>query len=70
VRHQIAVIEPLEAVPEDESLVVTVAATEWLGLLAGQRSFPVALADGTIKVSGGLADTARLVRFLALFRQE
>ena len=70
VRHQIAVIEPLEAVPEDESLVVTVAATEWLGLLAGQRSFPVALADGTIKVSGGLADTVRLLRFLALFRQE
>ena len=70
VRHQVAVIDALPSVPEDESVVVTVPATEWLALMTGQRGFPLALADGTVQVSGGMADTAKLLRFLALFRQE
>ncbi len=70
VRHQVAVIDALPSVAEDESVVVTVPATEWLALMAGQRGFPLALADGTLQVSGGMADTAKLLRFLALFRQE
>ena len=70
VRHQVAVIEALPVVPDDASLVVTVQATQWLALMAGQRSFPLALADGTVQVSGGLGDTATLLRFLGLFRQE
>lgn len=70
VRHQVAVIDALPSVPEDEGVVVTVPATEWLALMTGQRGFPLALADGTVQVSGGMADTAKLLRFLALFRQE
>tara|TARA_R110001599_G_scaffold242682_4_gene442374 strand:+ start:15506 stop:17230 length:1725 start_codon:yes stop_codon:yes gene_type:complete len=70
VRHQVSVIDALPSVPEDESVVVTVPATEWLALMTGQRGFPLALADGTVQVSGGMADTAKLLRFLALFRQE
>ncbi len=70
VRHQVAVIDALPSVPENGSIVVTVPATEWLALMTGQRGFPLALADGTLQVSGGVADTAKLLRFLALFRQE
>jgi len=70
VRHQVAVIDALPSVPEGEGVVVTVPATEWLALMTGQRSFPLALADGTLHVSGGMADTAKLLRFLALFRQK
>ena len=70
VRNQVAAIEALPAVPGDDSLVVTVTASDWLDLVSGQRGFPLALADGTLQVSGGLADKGTLLRFLALFRQQ
>lgn len=70
VRNQVAAIEALPAVPDDDSLVVTVKASDWLDLVSGQRGFPLALADGTLQVSGGLADKGTLLRFLALFRQQ
>lgn len=70
VRNQIAAIEALAAEPEEGSLVVTVNASDWLDLVSGQRGFPLALADGTLRVSGGLADKGALLRFLALFRQD
>jgi len=70
VRNQIAAIEALDSVGEEGSVVVTVNAGDWLDLVSGQRGFPLALADGTLKVSGGLADKGGLLQFLALFRQD
>ncbi|MDO8862587.1 alkyl sulfatase dimerization domain-containing protein [Haliea sp. E1-2-M8] len=70
VRNQVAAIESLPAVPDDGSLTVTVTASDWLDLLSGQRGLPLALADGTLQVSGGLADKGDLLQFLALFRQD
>jgi alkyl sulfatase BDS1-like metallo-beta-lactamase superfamily hydrolase len=70
VRNQIAAIEALAAVPDDDSLTVTVNASDWLDLLSGQRGVPLALVDGTLQVSGGLADKGALLQFLALFRQD
>jgi alkyl sulfatase BDS1-like metallo-beta-lactamase superfamily hydrolase len=70
VRNQIAAIEALDSVAEDGGVVVTVNAGDWLDLVSGQRGFPLALADGTLKVSGGLADKGALLQFLALFRQD
>jgi len=70
VRNRIAAVAPLTAVPDDGSLTVTVNAGDWLDLVSGQRGFPLALADGTLQVAGGLADKGALLRFLALFRQD
>lgn len=70
VRNQIAAVEALDAVSEEGALMVTVNASDWLDLVSGQRGFPLALADGTLQVSGGLADKGSLLRFLALFQQD
>jgi alkyl sulfatase BDS1-like metallo-beta-lactamase superfamily hydrolase len=70
VRNQIAAIEALDAVSDESGMVVTVNAADWLDLVSGQRGFPLALADGTLDVSGGLADKGALLQFLALFRQD
>ncbi len=70
VRNQLAAIERLSGVPGEDQLTVTVDASDWLDLVSGQRGFPLALADGTLQVSGGLADKGALLQFLALFRQD
>ncbi len=68
VRNNVAVIEP--GAGGEGDLEITVNASDWLELVSGQRSFAPALLNGTVAVSGGLADTAALLEFLNLFRTE
>jgi len=68
VRNQVAVVEPQAAT--GEALEITVNARDWLALVSGQRSFALAMADGTLQVSGGLGGKAELLQFLNLFRVE
>ena len=73
VRNQVAVVRPMAATDEpraDGALVVTVAAGDWVDLVTGQKNFPLALANGTISVEGGLSDTGELLSFLQLFRAD
>ena len=71
IRNQIAVVTQLTAQTQannEEATEVTVNASDWIDLVTGQKSFPLALANGTISVAGGLADTGELLSFLKLFQ--
>ena len=73
VRNRVAVVRQLsqdrQQAPEGE-VVVTVDASDWLDLVTGQKGFPLALANGTVSVEGGLSDMGELLSFLSLFRAE
>lgn len=71
IRNQIAVITQLSAQAQsnnEKATEVTVNASDWIDLVTGQKSFPLALANGTISVAGGLSDTGELLGFLKLFQ--
>jgi len=71
VRNQVAEVRQLQQYrqPSREGEVqVTVNASDWLDLVAGQKGFPLALANGTISVEGGLSDIGELLSFLSLFQ--
>jgi len=73
VRNQVAVVRKLAAdtgLAGKGEVVVSVNASDWVDLVTGQKGFPLALANGTISVEGGLADTGELLSFLALFRAD
>ncbi|MBE9540062.1 MAG: MBL fold metallo-hydrolase [Proteobacteria bacterium] len=73
VRNQVAVVHKLARGTEravDGEIVVSVDASDWVDLVTGQKGFPLALANGTISVEGGLSDTGELLSFLQLFRAD
>ncbi len=73
VRNRVAVVRklgPAADVTRPEAIVVSVNASDWVDLVTGQKSFPLALANGTISVEGGLSDKGELLSFLQLFRAE
>ena len=69
VRNQVAVVREVPHTPEGV-VEVTVNASDWLDLVTGQKGFPLALANGTVSVEGGLSDMGELLSFLTLFRAE
>jgi alkyl sulfatase BDS1-like metallo-beta-lactamase superfamily hydrolase len=69
VRNQVAEVRHVEATPPG-GIELTVDAADWLDLVTGQKNFPLALANGTLSVAGGLGDVDDLLRFLSLFRAE
>jgi alkyl sulfatase BDS1-like metallo-beta-lactamase superfamily hydrolase len=73
IRNQIAVVTQLTAPAQaniEKAIEVTVNTGDWIDLVTGQKSFPLALANGTISVAGGLSDTGELFGFLKLFQAE
>jgi alkyl sulfatase BDS1-like metallo-beta-lactamase superfamily hydrolase len=71
IRNQIAVVTQLTEQTQaniEQATEVTVNASDWIDLVTGQKSFPLALANGTISVAGGLSDTGELLGFLKLFQ--
>jgi alkyl sulfatase BDS1-like metallo-beta-lactamase superfamily hydrolase len=73
VRNRVAVVRRLaagEELEKERAVVVRVDASDWVDLVTGQKSFALALANGTISVEGGLSDTGELLSFLQLFQPE
>jgi len=73
VRNQVAVVRQLVQGSEQMAsgaVVVSVDASDWVDLVTGQKGFPLALANGTISVEGGLSDTGELLSFLKLFQAD
>jgi alkyl sulfatase BDS1-like metallo-beta-lactamase superfamily hydrolase len=69
VRNQIAAVKELPVTPSG-AVEVTVNAGDWIELVTGQKGFPLALANGTVSVTGGLSDVGELLSFLQLFQTE
>ena len=69
VRNQVAEVRYVEVAPPG-SVELTVNAADWLDLVSGHKNFPLALANGTLSVAGGLGDVDDLLRFLSLFQAE
>ena len=71
VQHQVAIIEELSHEDIRESnpdITIRVDSGDWIELVGGEKSFALALIDGTLDVQGGIMDSVQLIKFLRLFK--
>ncbi len=65
VRSGVAEFRP--GVDEKADIKLTVNKDDWIEIILGQRSFPIALATGDVALAGGISKLPELTQFFAMF---